>query len=210
MFPLKIFLGTSAPEFNLPDLAAKQHSLQSLRQNGLPVLLVFLHPSCPPCQALLPLLATWQRSLSAHLTIAVISSGSPRQNQPWQREVGLQTVLLQAEQEVAKAYLVYGTPSAVLITTEGKIGSPIAGGQEMIERLVAQAATPQSSPGIILPPGEMKATLTGNGECDCGKREIVDPNEYLDSAKKGRKDVKNGAKISCSMGTRRGRRIDSA
>jgi thiol-disulfide isomerase/thioredoxin len=45
---------------------------------------------------------------------------------------------LQEDWEVSEAYQVAGTPSAVIVEPDGRIGSPVAGGSIAIESLVAQ------------------------------------------------------------------------
>jgi thioredoxin-related protein len=60
----------------------------------------------------------------------------------------VKNVLLQQDWEVVEAYKVFGTPSAVLVRSDGKIGSALAAGPEEIEDLVAQAV---GSPIFELP-----------------------------------------------------------
>ena len=64
--------GTTAPAFQLPDLAGEVHSLDSLLARGRPVLLLFSDPGCGPCTALAPAVARWQRDHADELTIAVV------------------------------------------------------------------------------------------------------------------------------------------
>jgi protein-disulfide isomerase len=53
-------------------------------------------------------------------------------------EHGLTNVLLQQDREVAEAYQVLGTPTAVLVQPDGTIGSSLALGADAIAALVAQ------------------------------------------------------------------------
>ena len=46
-------------------------------------------------------------------------------------------MLLQEDWEVSEAYEVRGTPSAVLISPDGKVASPVAGGAEGIRGLLS-------------------------------------------------------------------------
>jgi hypothetical protein len=50
-------------------------------------------------------------------------------------------VLIQQDREVQFAYAVRDTPSAVLVTADGSIGSPVAVGPEAIAALVDRIAT---------------------------------------------------------------------
>ena len=51
----------------------------------------------------------------------------------------LKNVLLQKDWEVSESYEVRGTPSAVLISADGKVASPVAGGAEGIRGLLSYA-----------------------------------------------------------------------
>lgn len=106
-------------------------------------MLVFSDPGCTPCNALLPHLGRWQREHAVRLTVALLSRGTPEENRAKSAEHGLTQVLLQRDREVQQAYQVAWTPSAVLVRSDGRIGSSLAQGAEQIAALVAQgAATP--------------------------------------------------------------------
>ena len=64
--------GGGAPGFQLPNLAGRLHTLDSLRAGGRPVLLLFSDPGCGPCTKLAPEVARWQRDHADELTVAVI------------------------------------------------------------------------------------------------------------------------------------------
>lgn len=131
-------IGLDAPPFALADLDGSTVSLASLTGRGQPLLLMFMTPWCGPCSALGPKVAQWQQTLSERLTIAVISSGTAEQNEPFE-ETGLENVLLQESWEVAEDYRINGTPTAVFITPEGKIASNPGEMEQGIEPLVRLA-----------------------------------------------------------------------
>jgi peroxiredoxin len=132
-------IGTSAPAFRLLDLTGKSYSLDDLRAESKPVLLVFSDPACRACAEILPDLARWQRDHAAEVTIVLISRGATEINRANAAGCGgLTHVLLQNDHEVVKAYKVERTPTAVLIHSNGTIGSGLAPGAEAIRRLVAQ------------------------------------------------------------------------
>jgi thiol-disulfide isomerase/thioredoxin len=54
----------------------------------------------------------------------------------------VQRVLIQADREVSDAYQAHGTPTAVVISSDGVIRSPTVGGAESIRTLVARASAP--------------------------------------------------------------------
>ena len=96
-------VGADAPAFALRDLQGETVSLTALRERGQPVLLIFMSPDCGPCAAFLPTIQQWQQSLSARLTLAIITSGTAEQNAVF-TEHGLEHVLVQDEREVAALY----------------------------------------------------------------------------------------------------------
>jgi thiol-disulfide isomerase/thioredoxin len=114
-----------------------------LIEAGKPVILVFSEPGCGACDELLPAVGQWQREYADALTIVPISRGEVKVNRAKSAEHKLQNMLLQADREIAGAYLVEATPSAVLIT-DGRIASPLAVGPDMIRALVGRATLPPS------------------------------------------------------------------
>jgi protein-disulfide isomerase len=84
----------------------------------------------------LPDLGRWQRDHASDFSLAVISRGGVDTNRAKAAEHAIQPFLLQRDYEVADAYLVYGTPGAVLVRG-GMIASPMAGGPDQIRALVA-------------------------------------------------------------------------
>ncbi|HKZ26643.1 MAG TPA: TlpA family protein disulfide reductase, partial [Rubrobacteraceae bacterium] len=73
------------------------------------------------------------------LTVSLISRGDPEENRAKSAEHGVERVLLQQDWEVADAYQVDGTPSAVLVRPDGTIGSSLVLDYEAVEVLAAQA-----------------------------------------------------------------------
>ena len=138
--PSGLPVGAPAPAFRLRDLDGETVSVDALRAAGKPLLLAFVDPHCDPCEALLPELARWQRERAESLTVAVISRGSRKENLAKGLEHGLATVLLQEDREVSEAYQAHGTPSAVLVRSDGTVGSPLSQGAEAIRALVGEEA----------------------------------------------------------------------
>jgi thiol-disulfide isomerase/thioredoxin/uncharacterized membrane protein YphA (DoxX/SURF4 family) len=131
-------VGTEAPDFTLEDMRGDPASLGDLLEHGRPVLLLFMSPWCGPCSSMLPKVQQWQESLSERLTVGIISTGTVEQNAPLQ-EQGLADVLLQEQMEIADAYRVAGTPSAVLVSPDGKIAMNKGEMEQGIEPLVRLA-----------------------------------------------------------------------
>jgi peroxiredoxin len=164
-------VGTPAPDFSLPGLYGETLTLEALRAPGKPVMLLFTDPGCGPCTALLPEIRGWQKEHAEKLTISLVSRGSSEANRAKSTEHGLRGVLLQKDWEVAEAYQVWGTPSAVLVRPDGVIGSPVAGGPKAIEALVAQAAGDPTQPPVAQGepcPNCGKVHAAGNGHAANG------------------------------------------
>jgi peroxiredoxin len=156
-------LGSQAPGFVLSGIHGETLTLDSLRGPGKPVMLIFTHPDCAACKALLPQIRHWQHEQAINLRIVLVSRGTAEENSTRSFE-GLTNVLLQKEWEVAKAYHVRITPSAVLVNPDGTVGSPVAAGPEAIRTLVTQTeGTPARVPTPTPAPAPSPAA-NGRGE----------------------------------------------
>jgi thiol-disulfide isomerase/thioredoxin/uncharacterized membrane protein YphA (DoxX/SURF4 family) len=144
-------VGAPAPEFELESTAGERTSLGSLLAGDRPLMLIFTASGCGPCDALLPRIVGWQRQHEQRLLIALIASGDREQITARAREHGLSRVLLQDEHEVSSAYDVHGSPMAVVISSDGLIGSPTVGGGDAVTTLVAQATRPALAAGPHAP-----------------------------------------------------------
>lgn len=146
-------VGVAAPSFALTDLAGEPVSMGDLWAQGRPVLFVFVDPRCASCKPLLPEIATW-REEHAEMAVALISGGSAKANQ------AIAGALLQADGEVTDAYRVAGTPSALVVRPDGRIGSRVVTGADAIRGLLAQARNGGKPP----PPPEPLPDPPGLGE----------------------------------------------
>ena len=63
----------TAPTFALEDLQGETLTLDSLRQAGNPVMLLFTDPCGGPSNALLPEVGRWQEEYANRLSIALVS-----------------------------------------------------------------------------------------------------------------------------------------
>lgn len=126
-----------APNFALQDLGGATETLEALRAGGRPILLFFLGPACGQCGALVPEVSRWQREHGAVLTIALVSQGTLEVNRAKFGAYGLEHFLLQPHREVNESYGAIGTPSALVVRTDGTIGSALARGDNEIRQLVA-------------------------------------------------------------------------
>jgi thiol-disulfide isomerase/thioredoxin len=131
--------GTPAPAFWAKSLTGETISVETLSGLGRPAILLFTSPSCGPCKALLPTVAGWQEQHGDSLTFALASDGENEAIRAEAEEFDLENVLPDEDRRLHDAFGVNGTPSAVLLTPDGAIGSWIAAGSGEIEELVAQA-----------------------------------------------------------------------
>jgi peroxiredoxin/uncharacterized membrane protein YphA (DoxX/SURF4 family) len=166
-------VGTIAPPFRLSGLTGGTFTLDTLLAAGKPVVLLFVDPGCGPCTALLPEVARWQHEYAGKLTLALISRGTPEANRLKTAEHKISHVLLQRDREVAQAYQAHGTPSAVLVRSDGMIGSPLSQGADAIRALVA------GSIGLPMLKTLPAAAVNGNGLRGGNGQATVQPSAEL-------------------------------
>lgn len=168
-------VGTTAPDFALPDLDGETLTLDDLRASGKPVILLFTDPNCGPCTALLPDIGRWQREHSEKVRISPISRGTVEENRAKSEEHELAGVLMQEDREVSEAYEAYGTPSAVFVRPDGTIGSLLVGGSEAIGELVNRVVQEPARVPLLAGAPDPNAAHNGNRPCPkCGKRHPVE------------------------------------
>jgi peroxiredoxin/uncharacterized membrane protein YphA (DoxX/SURF4 family) len=132
-------VGTRAPGFSLSDVDGRKVDSDSIITPGLPHLLAFVSENCPHCDELLPDLARWQDTLDERLPIVVLGSGDRKHHVEVARQYGLRNVYAQKDFEVADAFGVRGTPSAVLIDADGNVASEPLAGAIAVEAVVRYA-----------------------------------------------------------------------
>jgi peroxiredoxin len=145
-------VGSPAPSFKLEGMYGETMTLDALRAQGKPLLLLFTDPGCGPCNALLPDIARWQKELASVLTVGLISSGTAERNKAKAAEHGISQIMLQENRSVSSQFKAHGTPSAVMVTPDGLIDSPVAAGSEAIRQLVAKVTgSPAPQPAARTP-----------------------------------------------------------
>jgi thiol-disulfide isomerase/thioredoxin len=145
-----ISVGAKALEFQLEDVNGTMIGLDRLLSQGKAALLVFTDPKCGPCQALMPEVARWQKDYVTDLNVALISTGLVAANLSKATEFGLTNVLVEKKRAVAEGYRAFGTPSAVVIRSDGTIGSFVASGADAIRQLIDHKAWSASGYGALL------------------------------------------------------------
>jgi peroxiredoxin len=131
-------VGEEAPEVRLTDLKGNEVSLQEdFREED--TLVLFWNPGCGFCQQMLPGLKEWEATSTEDAPkLLVVSAGSEEAN----KEMGLASpVLLDQQFAVGRAFGASGTPSAVLVDTEGKVTSQVAVGAPAVMELAGAEQT---------------------------------------------------------------------
>ncbi len=136
LLPPGLPVGTRAPAFSLPGVRGETITLDSLVGRGRPVALVFADPYCGPCRRLLPLIGRWQATVADQLTIAILTTGSMRDNRTMAQEHGVTDMLVQDDAEVMEAFRITNTPSALIVGTDGHLATGPTAGEFEIEELV--------------------------------------------------------------------------
>jgi peroxiredoxin len=149
-----------APPFRLAALDGSIVTLDSLRQAGDTLLLIFIEPGCGGCDALMPDVARWQQDYTDRMSVVLVSRGALETNRAKAAEHQLRNFLLQLDRETSRAYQAEGTPTAVLIKN-GRIASPAAGGADAIHSLVAKATLPPPLATGEVPPDLALPDLNG-------------------------------------------------
>jgi len=164
-------VGSEAPEFSLSGLHGETLTLEALRSSGKPLMMLFTDPNCGPCNAMLPEVGRWQEEHAQKLTLALVSRGEVEENKTKAQEHGLSNVLVQKDWEVSESYEVRGTPSAVLVSADGKVASPVAGGDEGIRGLISYAVGEHAQ----LPMQPQQPQTEGQPCPNCGKVHAAAP-----------------------------------
>lgn len=131
-------IGALLPELNLKDEKGKTFGTGELRSRSIPSLLIFVSPTCGPCQALLPKVDEWANELAGKLDIIFISSGTVAENVEKFGSDDSRSILLQNEREFSDLVSARWTPSSLLVSSDGRIASHIAAGDSAINELVSK------------------------------------------------------------------------
>jgi len=123
-----LLVGSTAPEFELPDLSGIRQGLSDFR--GRRVLLIFFSPHCGFCTGMAPdLAALAPDGRNGQPMPLVVTTGDVNTNrQIFQKYEIHCPVLLQEDRKVASQYHAHGTPMGYLIDEQGAIASDLTAG----------------------------------------------------------------------------------
>jgi peroxiredoxin len=130
-------IGEPAPPVKLPDLGGSTIDLTDFK--GTETLVLFWNPGCGFCQRMLDdLKALESDPPEGAPEILVVSAGTAEDN----RAMGLRsTVVLDQGFSVGSAFGASGTPSAVLVDSDGKVASEVAVGAPAVLGLAGASQT---------------------------------------------------------------------
>jgi thiol-disulfide isomerase/thioredoxin len=121
-------VGTPAPELDLTGLDGDRVSLSD--PNGRDTLVLFWNPDCGFCRDMHEDLLHWERKAPAESPrVLVVSAGDEESTRA---EGFSSTIVLDPEFSVGEPFGATGTPMAVLVDREGRIGSALATGKEAV------------------------------------------------------------------------------
>jgi peroxiredoxin len=158
----QIAVGTLAPEFSLPALDGKTHSLASLLHGG-PVLLAFFKVSCPVCQFTFPFLQRIaDRFAGKSVSVVGISQDGARDTRDFNQEYGVKfTTLIDGKgYPASNAYGLTNVPDIFLVTPDRKVTVECMGFDKgALEQILAEltqheklsAASPLFRPDEVIP-----------------------------------------------------------
>ncbi len=139
-------IGALAPQFSLPSTAGPAVSLQDLLADDRACILTFVSPGCGPCAALLPELARWHDTVTERLALTLVTLAKATEAEALVREHALTDVLIDEQATVMHQYGVWGTPSAVLVASDGTVRSAPVAGRVAIESLIRLALQDKTQP----------------------------------------------------------------
>ena len=134
-------IGAPAPDFELPNVYGRNIALEHLLAKGKPLLLFFVGVGCNPCAALLPEIEIWQQELGEKLNFIFISNGKAKENLDKFAGDSVKEILLQNNIETGKDFRAVWTPTALLVNSDGTIGSRPAVGDQAIRKLIEKLET---------------------------------------------------------------------
>ncbi len=137
--PAGLPIGSQAPDFTLSTLEGSPFSLAGSRDAGKYVVLVFASAGCGPCIRLMPQLVWWNRDFGRDVSLAVLMAGPEKAIRDVVGDHELPPVVVDDER-ISASYEARSTPSAVVVTPEGTIGSAVVTGSQSIEAMVRAAA----------------------------------------------------------------------
>ena len=114
-------VGEQAPVMDVVDLSGQPLSLGAARADGLSTLILFLSPTCPVCESLLPVLKSSRKDEQKWLRIVLASDGESVAHREFVRARGLSDFPYVVSAPLGMTYQVSRLPFAALLDPAGKL-----------------------------------------------------------------------------------------
>jgi len=150
-------LGSPLPHFTVTASDGLDVDSSNLTTPGKPALLVFVSPSCHPCEALAPELDRWAEEYGDQLDFILLSGGTIEENLAKFGDRHSERLYVQQDRDVLDQLGAIWTPAAILLDRSGAIASRNAIGDTAIRELVE---------GIVSSGLENEYVFFANGDSD--------------------------------------------
>ena len=114
-------VGEPAPVIDVVDLNGLELRVGAGRSDGLSTLILFLSPTCPVCESLLPVLQSSRRHERSWLQIVLASDGDPAVHREFVRSRGLLDFPYVVSAPLGMTYQVSRLPFAALLDPAGRL-----------------------------------------------------------------------------------------
>jgi methylamine dehydrogenase accessory protein MauD len=114
-------VGEKAPVIELIDLNGRGLKVGAERGDGLSTLILFLSPTCPVCESLLPVLQSSRKQEKSWLQIVLASDGDPAAHREFVRSHGLLEFPYVVSAPLGMTYQVSRLPFAALLDPAGTL-----------------------------------------------------------------------------------------
>jgi methylamine dehydrogenase accessory protein MauD len=114
-------VGEPAPAIDVIDLEGQGLRLGAPRSDGMSTLILFVSPSCPVCESLLPVLKSSRKDEQSWLQIVLASDGEREVHREFVRSQGLTGFAYVVSAPLGITYQVNRLPYAALLDENGKL-----------------------------------------------------------------------------------------
>jgi methylamine dehydrogenase accessory protein MauD len=114
-------VGEQAPVMEVVDLNGQPLKIGAARGDGLSTLILFLSPTCPVCETLLPVLQSSRKHEKSWLQIVLASDGDPQAHREFVRSRGLLEFPYVVSAPLGMTYQVSRLPFAALLDPAGTL-----------------------------------------------------------------------------------------
>jgi methylamine dehydrogenase accessory protein MauD len=114
-------VGEQVPAIDVVDLDGRGLRVGEQRPDGLSTLILFLSPTCPVCESLLPALKSSRKDEQSWLQILLASDGEPAAHREFVRSHGLLDFPYIVSAPLGMTYQVSRLPFAALLDSAGKL-----------------------------------------------------------------------------------------